>query len=83
MPRFIRSAPLRSPNEGIERHTTWLEIFFDLIFSVIVVQLSNRLITHLNFIGIFQCAAMFLPVLWTWVSYNVFVAVSLWQYKFL
>ena len=43
MARFIRPTALRLPDEKIERHATWLEIFFDLIFAVIVVQLSDRL----------------------------------------
>jgi low temperature requirement protein LtrA len=74
MSRFIRSASLRLPNEEIERHTTWLEIFFDLIFAVIVIQLSDRLINHLTLIGLLQCIALFLPVMWTWASYTVFSA---------
>ena len=74
MQHFIRSTPLRLPKEGIERHTTWLEIFFDLIFAVIIAQLSTRLITHLNFIGVFQCLAMSIPIMWIWISYTVFAA---------
>lgn len=74
MSRLIRPAALRLPNEEIERHTTWLEIFFDLIYAVIVVQLSDRLSHQLTLVGIFQCAALFIPSMWTWASYTVFAA---------
>jgi low temperature requirement protein LtrA len=74
MLRILRSTSLRLPTEEFERHATWLEIFFDLIFGVIVVQLSDRLLNHLNFIGIWQSAALFIPVMWTWASYTVFAA---------
>lgn len=74
MSRFIRPASLRLLNEETERHATWLEIFFDLIFAVIVTQISDRLFNHLNYFGVLQCMALFIPVMWTWASYTVFAA---------
>lgn len=74
MSRFIQTASLRLPNEEIERHASWLEIFFDLIFAVIITQISSRLTHHLNLTGILQCSALFIPVMWTWASYTVFAA---------
>lgn len=74
MSRFIRPTKLRLPDTENERHATWLEIFFDLIFAVIVVQLSDRLSNNFTIVGLFQCAALLIPSLWTWVSYTVFAA---------
>lgn len=74
MARLIRPVSLRLPDEKKERHTTWLEIFFDLIFAVIVVQLSDRLSNNFTLTGLFQCAALLIPSMWTWVSYTVFAA---------
>ncbi|MBA3721434.1 MAG: low temperature requirement protein A [Parachlamydiaceae bacterium] len=74
MSRFISPTSLRLPDERNERHATWLEIFFDLIFSVIVLQLSDRLSNNLTLIGLLQCTALFIPSMWTWVSYTVFAA---------
>lgn len=74
MPRFIRSTSLRLPNAEKERHATWLEIFFDLIFAVIVVQISAKLYNHFDYVGVFQCVALFIPIMWTWASYTVFAA---------
>lgn len=74
MSNFIRPTLLRLPDETNERHATWLEIFFDLIFSVMVVQLSDRLSNNFTLTGLFQGAALFIPALWTWASYTVFAA---------
>ena len=74
MSRLNPPTALRLPNEEADRHTTWLEIFFDLIFAVIVVQLSDRLSHQLTPIGIIQCTALFIPAMWTWASHTVFSA---------
>src|SRR5580658_3107906 len=74
MPKLIREASLRLPTQDLERHATWIEIFFDLIFAVIVIQLSDRLSNHLTMIGVLQCSALFIPIIWTWASYTVFAA---------
>jgi len=74
MTRIVRPTTLRLPNEEFDRHTTWLEIFFDLIFGVIIVQLSDRLSNQFNLIGILECSALFIPSMWTWASYTVFAA---------
>lgn len=74
MSRLIRPISLRLPDEKFERHTTWLEIFFDLIFAVIIVQLSERLSNNFTLTGLLQCTALFIPSMWTWASYTVFAA---------
>jgi len=74
MPRFIRSGLYKSTTEEGERHATWLEIFFDLIFAVIVIQLSDKMLNQLTIVGILQCAALFIPAMWAWASYTVFAA---------
>ncbi|MFA6037152.1 MAG: low temperature requirement protein A [Legionellales bacterium] len=74
MPKFIRKISLRLANDSFERHTTWLEIFFDLTLAVIVVQLSDSLFKDLTPTGVLKCAALFLPSMWTWVSYTIFAA---------
>ena len=74
MSRFIRPTSLRLPDEKKERHATWLEIFFDLIFAVIVVQLSDRLSNDFTLLGLCECVALLVPSMWAWVSYTVFAA---------
>ncbi len=74
MARFIRSTSLRLANEDLERHTTWLEIFFDLTLAVIVIQISDNLSKDLTPLGVLKCAALFIPTMWVWVSYTIFAA---------
>lgn len=74
MPRLIRPATLRNASEEIDRHATWLEIFFDLIFAVIVIQLSDKVLDKLTLSSIIQGTALFIPIMWTWVNYTVFAA---------
>jgi low temperature requirement protein LtrA len=71
---YIRKITLRSANEALDRHMTWLEIFFDLMIAVIIIQLSDRLSNHLSLIGVLRCAALLIPVMWVWVSYTTFAA---------
>lgn len=50
------------------RHATWLELFYDLVFVVAVAALAHRLIGHLSLTGFLAYAALFVPVWWTWVG---------------
>lgn len=74
MQKLIRPTHLRLDNSEIERHATWLELFFDLVFAIIFAEIAVRLIHHLTFIGMIECSVLFLVVMWTWVSYTVFAA---------
>lgn len=74
MSRFIRPTALRLPDDEIERHATWLELFFDLIFAVIVTELATRLFHQLTYLGVLECSSLLIPVMWTWSSYTVFAA---------
>lgn len=74
MPYLIRKPTLRLPREGVERHATWLEIFFDLIFSILVVRISASLLLNISYIEVLKGAALFIPIMWTWASYTVFAA---------
>ena len=38
-------------NDEKERHTTWLELFFDLVFVVIISQLSHFLLHEVSLLG--------------------------------
>lgn len=74
MPALIRKTHFRDPSDELERHTTWLEIFFDLIFAVIVTELAFNLFKNLSYLGVVKSLALFIPVIWTWASYTVFAA---------
>ena len=48
------------PSVG-ERHASWLELFFDLVFVVAVAQLAHVLADHSDFCGFLKYAALFVP----------------------
>jgi len=68
-----RAAPrLRLPSDEGERHTTWLETFYDLMFAVTVSALTARLDAHPTVVGAIQVVALFLPIWWAWLGHTVY-----------
>lgn len=70
-----RSSPLRlysSEGERGERHATWLELFFDLVFVVAIAELAHLLHDELSWTGIFSFAALFVPVWWLWIDFSYY-----------
>lgn len=72
MSRFHNPPQLRLPDGKVERHSTWLELFYDLVFAVAVTQLGDELSQHLSFMGILQFTALFIPVWWAWAGHTVY-----------
>lgn len=54
--------------EGEERHATWLELFYDLVFVVAVAELAHALSDHTNWEGFLSYVALFVPVWWSWIG---------------
>lgn len=54
-----------------ERHATWLELFFDLVYVVAIAELTHLLHGDLTALNFAQYAFLFLPVwwVWTWFAY--------------
>ena len=59
------------PTEG-ERHASWLELFFDLVFVLAVAQTAHVLSAHADFGGFLKYAALFVPVWWAWVGFTFY-----------
>lgn len=53
-------------DEEEERKTSWLELFFDLIFVAVIAQLSHRLAIDVSWQGIAGYVFLFIPVWWAW-----------------
>lgn len=53
----------------LERHATWTELFFDLVFVAAVAQLGAGLHEHLSFGGAAAFVGLFVPVWWAWTGY--------------
>ena len=58
--------------EGGERHATWLELFFDLVFVVAIAQLADGLSEEPTLRGFLIFAGLFVPVWWAWVGYTFY-----------
>jgi low temperature requirement protein LtrA len=54
--------------EEKERHATWLELFYDLVFVVVISQLSENLDHDISLIGLLSFIALFIPVWLAWVG---------------
>ena len=55
-------------NKNGERHATWLELFYDLVFVVTISQLSHYLFHEITLSNFFQFLFLFIPVWWSWVG---------------
>ena len=73
--------PLRLPavrmltgdgHEKDERHATWLELFFDLVFLAATAQLVAILEPHASIGGIARFAALFTVIWWVWVMFTTY-----------
>ena len=57
---------------GEERHATWLELFFDLVFVVAIAQLSHELVVDHSTDGFLRFAGLFVPVWVAWQGFSFY-----------
>src|SRR5438094_256505 len=70
---LLRPTRLRSAEPSSEdRHATWFELFFDLVFVLAVAELAKMLQRDLSAVGFLRFAALFVPVWWAWVIYTTY-----------
>ena len=56
-----------------ERHATWLELFYDLVFVGAVSQLASNLNEDYSFLGVLKFSALFVPVWWAWAGHTFYL----------
>lgn len=72
-PRWVNPPRLRSTDrEPGERHATWVELFFDLVFVVAVAQLSHLISNDPSAKSFLHYGLLFAPVWFIWVSFTVY-----------
>ncbi|MEA2575284.1 MAG: hypothetical protein QOH93_2582 [Chloroflexia bacterium] len=60
---------LRDDESELREHrTTWLELFYDLVFVVVVAQLAHELATNVTWNGVLAFLLLFIPVWWVWIG---------------
>jgi low temperature requirement protein LtrA len=60
--------PRKYSDQEDERRVTFLELFYDLVYVVIIAQLAHSLSAHVSAIGFLQYAFLFLMVWWAWFN---------------
>lgn len=62
----------RDAELGRERKVGWLELFFDLVFVVLIAQMAHQLEEHASLAGIATFALVLFPVWWLWMGTVVY-----------
>ena len=55
-----------------ERHASWLELFFDLVFVFAVSQVARILAEHSDSAGFARYVVLFVPIWYSWVGYTFY-----------
>jgi low temperature requirement protein LtrA len=55
-------------DNNTSRHATWLELFYDLVFVVVIFQLGHNLEEDFSLYGFLGFLALFVPVWWSWTG---------------
>jgi low temperature requirement protein LtrA len=67
--RFWERPKLREDEiGGGHRRVGWLELFYDLVFVVVIAEMAHHLAEHLDVKGLLQFVATFIPVWWVWIG---------------
>ncbi len=59
-------------DESRERRASWLELFYDLVFVVIIAQLSHGLAGDVSWRGLATFALPFVPAWWLWIGGTIY-----------
>ena len=60
---------LRSDAEGArERRVDWIELFFDLVFVVVIAELAHFLASHVSLSGVAGYVLLFVAAWWVWIG---------------
>jgi low temperature requirement protein LtrA len=72
--RIVKITPprLRTVEQAEGRSATWLELFYDLVFVVVVAVLGERLHRDLSWTGLASFAGYFALLWWLWASHTFY-----------
>lgn len=67
--RILKTTPqLRAQSgENVEVSSSYIELFFDLVFVFAITQLSNYLLGHLDLRGVVQTGFLLMVLWWAWI----------------
>ena len=58
--------------EASERHASWLELFFDLVYVFAVSKVAAILVDSPDIYGFLKYLVLFVPVWWSWVGFTFY-----------
>jgi len=61
-------APRRVSDRIRDRRVTFLELFYDLVYVVIISEVAHRMSTHLDGHGVLVYCGLFTAVWWAWIN---------------
>ena len=66
--RKLWNRPILRDDENFELHraVTWLELFFDLVFVVVLTRLTHELVGHITPENVLNFVLLFVPTFWLW-----------------
>jgi low temperature requirement protein LtrA len=70
--RRQRQRLLTIDTETGERHASWLELFFDLVFVIAVSHVAAVLSAETNAVGLLKFTVLFFSVWWVWVGHTFY-----------
>lgn len=69
---MLTNVKAQVPGSTSERHASWLELFFDLVFVLAIAELARYLHDHLTVSGFLSFVFLWVPVWWIWSGYSYF-----------
>jgi low temperature requirement protein LtrA len=70
---WFRPPRLRThAEEEGERHATWYELYFDLVFVAAVAQLATALSREPTSAGFLRFVGLFVPIAWAWTGFTFY-----------
>ena len=64
----MKDIVLRTDSHHKQRKVSWLELFFDLVFVVIIARIAHDFLSDISWSGFRTFIFMFLSVWWMWSS---------------
>ena len=64
--------PRRVSEPNDHRTVTFLELFYDLVYVVLIAELAHSLAKHVNITGLFQFSFLFVMVWWAWLNGSIY-----------
>jgi len=56
-----------------DRHATWLELFYDLVFVVAIAQMTHLLEHDLSPTGVGRYVLLYIPCWWAWLGHTFYL----------